>query len=338
MQKRGRKGIWQITVGGLRRSSGTTDKRLAGELEAKLNHEIYLQERLGIAPKKTWDEACFEWFNDIGKKLASAKNQYYVANALQPHLGKLYLTQITKEVVAEVMASRVTQEASPQNNTTNQRVDFIKKILKHSGVLPPKFAKYPGTGGRDRWLTVEEWGQLSEVMSPDFRDICTFALVTGIREANVIFFRWEWVKGDVMHIPSNHTKTNKAYTLPLNSMAMEILERRRKAAVTSLEYAFLRDGSPWNKTRVGKYMSGAVEKSGVEKVVFHGLRHSFASLLTQDGVPDSIVDRLGCWTMKGGTGRRYSHLAVEHLRPHSERICTILAQEKTVIEQKQAVS
>ena len=321
--KRGDSGNWYVTK--TRKSTGTTDKRRAEALAAQQITAQWDRKNLGIAPVKTWDKACLSWIDEIGKGIKSGKNQGYICQALTPHFTGLYLTEITKERVAKVMQDRITREPSAKNNTANQYVAFVAKIVRHGGIVPPKFVKYPTKGSRDRYLTVDEWRTLSQAMPDDFRQICTFAVATGLREANVMLLEWEWVNGDMLIIPKEFTKTAKPYGIPLNKTAMGILGERREAPVKSLKYAFLRDGKPWHKVAVSRAMKGAIDASGVAPITFHGLRHTFASWLTQRGVEWPTVARLGCWKVKG-MGGIYAHMNVEHLRPYSELIDEILVK------------
>lgn len=282
-----------------RLSTGTADKARAEAFVAQEIRAAWDKTRLGIVPEKTWDEACLSWTEEVGQYLRSGANQAYIAQTMTAYFRGMYLSEITKELMHKIMLPRITKEPSPQNNTANQYIAFAAKIIRHAGVMPPKFVRYPTPGGKDRYLTVEEWQTLSVVMDPDFRQICTFALATGLRRSNVMGLRWDWVKGDVLTIPQEFTKTVKPYVLPLNQTALGILEERRNNPVRSLEIAFLVNGKPVSETMVGTLMGRAVEASRVAPITFHGYRHTFASWLTQREVPWEIVARLGCWKLTG---------------------------------------
>ena len=74
----------------------------------------------------------------------------------------------------------------------------------------------------------------------------------------------------------------------------------------------------------------ALKKSGIEDFHFHDTRHTWASLLIQNGVPKGMIKELGGWKSDKMV-ERYAHLAPEHLAPHAAVLDRVLkAPGKTV--------
>lgn len=336
--KRSDSKYWWITIAGVRQSSGTDDYKRAKFLEDRGNAEAWERRHRNVAPEKTWDEACLQWFEE-NKGLKSISEQAYTAKWWKPHLTGLYLSEITKEKIHAIMTAEKSPSvlASPRNSTINRLVVFVAKIIRHAGGSVPRFVRYPEPKGRDRWLTPKEWADIVEVMPADLRHMATFSLATGLRQANVIGLRWEWVRENSLIIPAEHTKTGDVYGIPLNRIALGVLEERRKESVRSLELAFLLGGKPAYKVALHRAWNRAVRASRVPKITYHGLRHTFASWLIQAGVPWEITARLGCWKA-GGMVNRYTHLSVDHLRPYSEMICTFFTRQSQAVDSKQEIA
>lgn len=325
MYRRGKKGILYISVHGVRQSSKTNDKERAKRLEHKLNAEAWDREQGLVIPD--WDGACLLWTKRNPLIAASEKNLRF-ATWWRPLLTRKNLRRIDTEMMNELILKhrpKVSEtERRPQNATANAYVAFVQRIITETSSLRPKFITYPEQQGRMRWLTPAEWFLLAGTASDDVRDICEFALSTGLREANCMFFDWTWVKDTWALIPPEFTKTSAPYGIPLNRTAQAVIARRRTAAIRHPNLVFLNQGKPWYRVSIGRAMRDAVEAAGIDAVTFHGFRHTFASWLAQKGISEVIRARLGCWKT-GSMADHYAHFDVESLRPFSEVIDSILS-------------
>ena len=327
-QRRGktgkREGNWYISISGVRTSSGTPDRKKAQALEHKLNAESWDRAHGLIVP--VWEQAVLSWMDDNPRQAGT----YWAKKFLdfwKDHLKGKRLTDISPKVVHAIVGQHFSVDlVNPvgPNATANGYVGMVSRVIRHASNLNPKLTYYPKSQGRDRWLTVDEWHKLSAVMDHDLRDVSLFALVTGLREANVMGLRWEWVKGDWLEIPAALTKTRKPYGIPLNRTAQAVIGRRRAAVVQHPELVFLNAGKPWYRVMLCRAFRNAVVASGIPEITPHGLRHTFASWLAQKGVDRVIRDRLGCWAA-ASQGDKYSHFDVSSLRPFAELIDGILA-------------
>lgn len=67
----------------------------------------------------------------------------------------------------------------------------------------------------------------------------------------------------------------------------------------------------------------ALKKSGIEDFRFHDTRHTWASLLIQNGVAKGMIKEMGGWKSDSMV-ERYAHLAPEHLARHAAVLDEIL--------------
>lgn len=326
MFKRGR--IWWISVGGVRQTSGTTDRERAKALEHKLNAEAWDRRNGLIIP--SWEQACLSWMDNNPVAAAKYHNVKY-SNWWKEHLKGKRLDAITPALVHKIVADNFAislTQAVGANATANGYVGFVGKIIRYGSNLNPQLPYYKKPGGRERWLTVDEWKTLSAVMDADLRDISMFGMATGLRQANDMGFRWDWIKGDTAILPPSVTKTDKPYGIPLNKTAQAVIESRRKATIRHPDLVFLNGGKPWYRVSLCRATRDAVEGAGIEAFTYHCYRHTFASWLAQRGVSEAIRARLGCWSTNSQTDK-YSHFDVESLRPYSELIDVMLETVKS---------
>ena len=67
----------------------------------------------------------------------------------------------------------------------------------------------------------------------------------------------------------------------------------------------------------------ALRRAGIEDFRWHDLRHTWASWLTQKGVPLNVIQEMGAWESTEMV-KRYAHLAPEQLRKHAMAVDKIL--------------
>jgi integrase len=308
---------WQITVNGARQSSGTADFQSAKRLEHKLNHEAWEAKRLGIR-FRTWDEADLG-FLERKQGIKSAHVYARYSKFWGEHFSGKRIASISCDVARHILKG--SPEACPSNATANLKLEYVGKVLRHANA-PWQPQYYPVLKGREEWLTPDQWRSLR--WSSDIRQVATFSLSTGLRAGNVMGLQWDWVRGNSLMIPSTFTKTARPYGIPLNRTAQAIIEERRKTGVVSLGRVFSLQGKEIYPMLLNRCWRAVFADSEVPYMVYHGLRHTYASWMVQAGVPFEIVARLGCWKMPGMVNR-YSHFDVESLRPWAERFDAILA-------------
>jgi integrase len=329
---------WWIRVAGVRRSSETTDWQRADFIEKRDNAAAWDRKNRGIEPEKLWETACLEYLQDREGNIKNVNHIAMLVEFWKPHLAGKFLSEIDSAMVHKIIKEHrlITPSPSPQNNTANVFIRFVKRVMSHSGKTS-KLKMFKSYEAPDRYLSLQEWRALEAVMSPELRQIATFSLATGLRQGNVMRLQWNQVKGDVVTIDASETKTGVTYTIPLNKTAQAILAERRGSPVRDLRNVFMLD-KPLTSLNLNKAWWKALEASGVEHIKWHGLRHTFASWLAQNDVPEGVLSRLGCWSTKGAMVHRYAHLSVQHLRKWSDVIDTILAQPAEVADSTQELT
>lgn len=149
-------------------------------------------------------------------------------------------------------------------------------------------------------------------ISPMWRDIAHFAIMTGLRAGEIFNLKMQNFDSKNNLLRFFDSKICKNRCIPLNKIASLLL---KKHSQKNNNYIFVNsNGLKWNQ--VSKKFFEAVDLCGFntgiydnrDRVVFHTLRHTFASWLVQSGVALQVVSNLlGHSNLK--TTMRYAHLA-----------------------------
>lgn len=327
-------GNWYIRIKGIRISAETQVYADAKALEDKLNHEAWLNDKMGIKPPRSWKEAVVKWCKEKSGKV-TINEDIRKFEWLDQHFGSCAdLNAITRERVDSIMQLRgVSVDPSKANSTANRYVALISGVLNAAerewewGNRAAKLRRYPEpqAGSAGRALTVSEWRLLEKELPTHLRLAATFAVSTGLREAKVFGLKWQMLT-ETRSLSFSGTGNKTGNSIPLNTTAARVLLECRSLPVVSPEYVFLYNGKPMKEHGQASWRK-AVERAGIGPVRWHDLRVTFNSWLAQNGVPEQIQKRLIGHAVSG-VHDRYSKLAIEHLRPFSEIIDSVLAQGK----------
>ncbi len=178
----------------------------------------------------------------------------------------------------------------------------------------PHFSMPKYDNKRNRYLTIEEARSLLTALYPRselWHDITLFALNTGMRASEIYTLKAEHINFPQGTITLFETKNGSNRTIPLNDTTFTISQ---KYASKNYNYLFsnnkIRDASTIFRSVVKelKFNHNITEKRN--QIVFHSLRHTFASWLVQEGVALAVVSSLlGHKSLQ--MTMRYAHLAPE---------------------------
>ncbi len=182
----------------------------------------------------------------------------------------------------------------------------------------PKVRLYREPRRRNRFLTRVKARRLLQELPPHLREMAQFALMTGLRQRNVSYLRWDQVDmaRGVAWIHPDEAKAGRAIGVPSNADALEVLRRRRGE---HLEYVFTYQGRPVDRCSTVAFKK-ALARAGIERAFrWHDLRHTWASWHVQSGTRLQELMELGSWSSYEMV-LRYAHLATDHLRDAAGRI------------------
>lgn len=126
-------------------------------------------------------------------------------------------------------------------------------------------------------------------LDEDFYPILMFALNTGMRKGEIFGLQYrdvDFVKGKikVQRSYSGQTKNGKSRIIPMND-AVALLMEKRYPVGQDQENLFKEIDVNYKLTRLCKWAE-------ITRIPFHGLRHTFATFLLEDGISPKKVQRL----------------------------------------------
>ena len=180
----------------------------------------------------------------------------------------------------------------------------------------PRLPKVKVDDPQWEWYRAEEARLLVAAVRDEWeRAVLLFPLATGARMGEQIAIRWgdvDW-QSRMIHIRQSApggkeiagTKSGRHRAVPLTPElvgALRAIEHRG-------EFVFVNeDGTRLRPGQFHEMLWGAQRRAGLRRIPWHGLRHSFASILVSGGTPLRVVQRwLGHSSIT--TSERYAHLA-----------------------------
>lgn len=334
LYKRSNSKLWwiRITVNGreIRRSTGTSDKKLATEFEAKFTEEQWRKTRLGERPRYCWEQAVERYLLERAE-LPSIEDYKLHLRSLHKHLYGKFLDEISRDVLDHVARARKAEGVS--NATVNRVLETARAILRCAVrewnwlESTPAVRMLPEPKRRVRWLTREEADKLLTLLPQHLAEMARFSLATGLRKGNVTGLQWSQVdlKRRVAWFHADQMKNKKTLAVPLNAEAVLVLRRQEGKHPTRV---FTYRGKPVHQVNT-KAWKQSLKRAGIESFRWHDLRHTWASWHVQSGTPLQVLQELGGWGSYEMV-LRYAHLSAAHLADYAERLCRPKAVDRTL--------
>jgi integrase len=325
-----------------RKSSETTSKTKAQEIERTWRLQLKDQFHLGKLPDHTWGEAVKKYLETVitpKSKPGTADTHWFVLKAIGEALGNdTKLVDITAAKIAQYKDQMTTAGRSPA--TVNKHLSFIKAILYRCVDDWHWLAKVPAIkleklkNGSLVYLTKEEEGRLLPHLEEDLKALVIFLIDTGARLSEATTLTWANVDLDRKPkavVQFVQTKNDEARGVPLTNRCADLLKRlkteNKGRPIVTEDTALVFLKSPPSNEQQGSKSYGkwrrwdqpfrlwkaALKKAKLpETFRIHDLRHTFASRLVIAQVPILNVSKLlGHKSIK--MTMRYAHLAPDSL-------------------------
>lgn len=300
----------QIEGKRLRKSLNTQDAKMAAEAFTRELAEFYRTRKFKEMPKKTVNDAFDKWLDERSAKRSIEDDERKV-KFLRAKIGSTQLSELTVSMIEDAMP----QGVSP--STRNRYRALIRAILRRAMRKwqwlnsVPAIEEEDEPEGYTEHLTKDQAERLIAELPERYRKPVRFALLTGLRRANVFGLTWDKVNletGTVV-VEANTAKGKRRFLVPLNASAKALLE--------SVEG---REGRVWGDvTHVWQNVwEDACKRAGV-KIKFHGLRHTWATWHAQAGTPLDVLQKLGAWATHSMV-LRYAHRPADYLAQAAEAV------------------
>lgn len=230
-------------------------------------------------------------------------------------------SQITSEDICHYRDLRLTEVGSQAvRHDINALSQVFSTAMKEWGLIIQKnpvegIWKPPISKPRERRLTREEVDLIKDHLKqnchPDFRDFVTLAMETGMRKGEVLRVKQADLDLSVSVLKLPETKNGYSRTIPLNSVATEVLKHRLRSFSGRL-FPF---EEPWCRYHWNKLVNAI----GIKDLHFHDLRHEAISRFFEMGlsVPEvALISGHKDYRMLA----RYTHLRAEDVGKKMEKL------------------
>ena len=264
---------------------------------------------------------------------------------IEPVIGDLTFVEITAAHLNEIKENLGKAGRSPR--TTRYALAVIRQVFNYArftmifnGQSPIHNIKFPQADNkRRRFLTPKEASSLLKELksrSQQVYEISLISLETGARADEIFSLQWKDVDMELGQLTLWDTKNKNTRTGYMSKAVRKLFEKKPKGEKT--EYVFPARGGGKIK-EVSNAFDRGVRKLGLNdgvtdrrmKVVFHTLRHTYASWLVQRGESLYTVKELMGHSTLAMT-ERYSHLAKGALQEAVKKIDAIMVLEDDAVE------
>jgi integrase len=273
----------------------------------------------------------FETYYATVKNQKTVKRQKNIISLyeiwLKEKIGHMPINAITADNLQSIADSALQLNRKPA--TVLYIIGLVKMVLDfaidrelYEGDNIARKVKIPKyDGNRTRFLSPEEAQKLLNILKERDKQVYNMALLsmyTGARRGEIFSLCWEHINFDTKFMTFFDTKNTRTRHVPLIPEVEEMLKDLKKPEDRGFVF----------KTKEGKQFENVpqlfyimVEKVGLndgitdprQRVVFHTLRHSYASWLVMRGADLYAVKELMGHSSTAMT-ERYSHLSPEHLK------------------------
>lgn len=246
----------------------------------------------------------------------------------------LRLNQITPALIEDAQRDLLAQQYAPQ--TVVHYLKSLRHVLnvavRHGKLDRNPFARVKLVkvrNGKLRFLTLKEEALLLEKLGPVYGPWARLAILTGLRLGEQFKLRWADVDLERGLITLPETKAGTVQHVRLGEEAKAILRARQieqmnQGLGTPFVYPSETLATPLDQRNFyARIFRPAVVAAKLENdgVVWHTLRHTYASRLAMSGQTEGTIATLlrHCTT---ALVRRYAHLSPSHLHSAVELVAT----------------
>ena len=280
---------------------------------------------------EAWALYLRDWLQANGKACTASDTGLY-ANHLRRRLGSKPLAEIAPQDINAILRDMDGFAAQTKKHALGLVRRVYRKMMAwrlYHGEIPTA-NMMPGrvSNERMRFLTRAEAGMLLtelDCRAPDFADVCRVSLYAGLRLREIFALRVQHVHLDTGLIDVMDAKagTRQAFI----SAALRPALEKHLAGKNLPDFVFTQADGVSQMRNINQTFLRVVRdlelNAGIDdarhKVVFHTLRHTFASWLVQSGVPlYTVADLLGHSTLS--MTKRYAKLADSDRRAAVEKL------------------
>jgi len=292
--------------------------------------------------KITFPEFSEQWIRDYAtvqtKPSTLTSYKGIISSSLLPFFGNVPLTSITTADVQRYVSYRL--EAGKASGTVQRALVVLKGMFKQAiewnylKVNPATPVKPPKKQHMEMdFLTPSEIKLFLDSLDPKWKPLFFTAIFTGMRLGELLALQWsdiDWnsstirVKRSVWHGKFQEPKSRNAKrSIGMSPLLVQLLKDHSEIAPNSTyDLVFCTDkGSVLDDTNLRhRVFEPTLKKAGLRKIRIHDLRHTYASLLINQGENLKYVQQQLGHASITTTVDRYGHLMPDANKDASARL------------------
>ncbi len=312
------------------------------EMKAKNKEEEARKKELEkqrITFGKFFEDTYLPYATNQKKDISIASEKGYYNKWISPVLKNMYFADINRMHIDRILSDMSTANSSKR--TKNYVLTVISIIWKHArsyGIIdsdcPAKECMIKRIENeRTRFLSEEEAKLILDELKkedPLVHDIALLSLLCGLRAGEIFKLKWSDINFQEKSIKIMNTKASKTRYAWFGHEIEYMLTERKKISFSNDELIFTTDKGIIN-LYISKKFRKIVDKLGLndnisdikDRLVFHSLRHTYASWLAKKGIPAyNIMKLMGHSSFK--MMQRYAHLTDNTLKNSASVLNNIL--------------
>ena len=257
---------------------------------------------------------------DSGNRTLSDYKSHYTifAGWMEDHHPDIHEVRHVTTAVAEEYAKHIRKTLSSESH--NKKIKFLKRCWKTLASIPDsKVMSNPWDGIRNltsdsiahREFSVEELGKIAKVLPPDYKLLFAIGIYTGLRLKDCALLDWgeiDLIQGKIQTTPrKTKRKYNRLVILPIHPTLRMILsytpeDKRTGPVIPALaaKYALKSKGSTISR-KFESYLEAVGIKTSIKpekgqlarpQATFHSLRHTFTSIILNNGGSYQMVQKM----------------------------------------------
>lgn len=270
----------------------------------------YIEEILPLKPKSQYDQ--------------TIQLRYW-----KRAMGHMRMEEVTTSVVHTVR-NRLLEGKTPRGRgRSNATINRYMAALSHAYTVAinewewatdnpcKRISRLPESKGRARYLNDVERERLLDACKASenkyLHTIVVMALSTGARRNEIVWLKWDDVHFERQVLILTDTKNRETRTVPIQSYALMLLQKRYKNRKRGQSYVFPSHIKLDKPIDIEKAWQTALRRAQINDFRFHDLRHTAASYMAMNGASlKEIGDILGHKTVQ--MTQRYAHLCEAHTK------------------------
>ncbi len=301
----------------------------------------------------TFGEFSEKWLSDYAEPRVKASTYKFYKDIIDNHLapkssdrlpgfGDFYLSSITTHMIEEYLATKK-RETDLSPTTIGYLLVVMKMILKRAiawGYLsknPAEYIEKPRKETKEMdFLNIEELRQFTETAKqtdPDYYPLFLTACLTGMRRGELLALKWSDINWAISQIHVRRSLVLGEIETPKSKAAVRavivppilisVLKKHQLSCpIGELNLVFPnREGKIMHaENMIRRHYLPALRRSGLRRIRFHDLRHTYASLLIAQSENLKFIQQQLGHSSAQVTLDRYGHLMPQVQHGVGERL------------------